>query len=769
MRLIPRGRLRKRCHKLASFLLLSGLLCGGINAQPISLFYDAGARQAAFGASEIRRAYAGRGVSLIELGSESFAANSSALRLVIAAGQAESQRWVRSLGSAPMKHNGPQSYSIRRQEQGNAVTIAVLGTDPTGAMYGALDLAEAVRLGTLGDLRDSDHAPRIERRGIKFNIPLDVRTPGYSDSGDSAQQNIPEMWSLDFWHEFIDEMARNRYNVLTLWNLHPFPSIVKVPEFPGVALDDVMRTTVPLDDTFQGTARDMVRPVMLEHVETVKKITIDEKIAFWREIMQYAQDRGVEVYWFTWNIYTFGAEGKYGIDHAQSNQRTIDYFRASVRELVLTYPLLAGIGITAGEQMEDKNTEVTKEGWLWKTYGQGIMDAKKLQPGRSVRLIHRFHQTAMSEVFDAFKDYADHFEVSFKYSIAHMYSMENPPFIKPLLPYLNPKQRTWLTVRDDDIYSFRWGNPDFARAYVRNMPGPDKLVGFYLGSDGYTWGREFLSTEPETPRQLVVKKRWYSFMLWGRLSYDPDLPDALFERTIAARFPEVPAGDMLRAWAEASKIIPQMTRFFWRDIDMMWLPEANTGHPIWFTGFYTVKHYIEGRTMPESGILNIVEWRKRRLAGQPMQGITPVEVADALANSADTTLRMVAEFRAKQGTNKELRLTLGDIEAMAHLGNYYAAKIRGACGLALFDKTGKPQDREEAIAHLQSALGHWKRYASVYVTLYRQPQLYPRVGWVDIPGLASKVEQDIGIARLWTPGTVPDTLAHQSEDVPFHK
>ena len=222
-------------------------------------------------------------------------------------------------------------------------------------------------------------------------------------------------------------------------------------------------------------------------------------------------------------------------------------------------------------------------------------------------------------------------------------------------------------------------------------------------------------------------------------------------------------------WAEASKIFPEITRFFWRDIDMMWFPEANLSHPIWYSGFYTVKHFIEGGTIPESGILNIVEWRKRRLAGQPMGGITPIEVADALAKSADTTLRMAAELRAKQGTNKELRLTLGDLEAMAHLGNYYAAKIRGACELAMFDKTGKAQERETAIVHLQAALGHWKRYASSYTAQYKQPQLYPRVGWVDIPGFVSKVEQDITIARLWAPGTVPDTLVHPAEDVPFRK
>jgi len=74
----------------------------------------------------------------------------------------------------------------------------------------------------------------------------------------------------------------------------------------------------------------------------------------------------------------------------------VAYFRASVRELVLTYPDLDGIGITAGEQM--KPDSKGKEQWLWQTYGQGIMDARRLSPERKVRLIHRFHMTGLEEI-----------------------------------------------------------------------------------------------------------------------------------------------------------------------------------------------------------------------------------------------------------------------------------------------------------------------------------------------------------------------------------
>ena len=116
--------------------------------------------------------------------------------------------------------------------------------------------------------------------------------------------------------------------------------------------------------------------------------------------MQYAKDRGIQFYVFTWNIFTFGAEGKYGITTDQTNQKTIDYFRASVREMVLTYPLLAGIGITAGEQMQELKGEFSKEKWLWKTYGEGIRDALKQQPGRQLTLIHRYHQTGQEEILN---------------------------------------------------------------------------------------------------------------------------------------------------------------------------------------------------------------------------------------------------------------------------------------------------------------------------------------------------------------------------------
>jgi hypothetical protein len=623
-----------------------------------------------------------------------------------------------------------QAYTIRKQTARGRTVWAAEGAGAAGAMYAGLDIAEAIRLDTLAELDNVQRTPYVARRGIKFNIPLDARTPSYSDAGDAAQQNIPEMWSMAFWREFLDELARHRYNVLSLWNLHPFPSLVKVPEYPEVALADVKRTTVRFEDVHH-TGVDMGSPEIFAHLETVRRMTIADKIRFWRDVMQYAHDRAIDVLLFTWNIFTWGADGKHGITWDQTNPTTIDYFRKSVRETILTYPLLAGIGITAGEHMPVAAGEFGRETWLWKAYGEGVRDALKAQPGRAFRLIHRQHQTSLRKILEEWKDLPCTFEMSYKYSVAHMYSDPKPQFArKDILGELPPGLRVWMTVRNDDIYSFRWGDPEYARAYVRNLPGPDQLAGFYMGPDGYIWGREFMSTEPESPRELVIRKQWYSFMLWGRLSFDPTLPDSLFERTLGERFPEVPAAKLYAASARASKIIPRVTTFSWGDIDIKWFPEGCMGAPN-VRGFYTVEKFIHGESMPGSGVLSIQEYLKG------VRGMTPPQVAEELCGHAAATLELVAGMPPVK--SKELRLTLGDFEAMAHLGNYYAEKILGAVALAQLR-------RDAAVSHLGAALEHWKKYAAVATAQYK-PQRLTRVGWFDLNQLTAKVEADIALAQ----------------------
>jgi hypothetical protein len=152
-------------------------------------------------------------------------------------------------------------------------------------MYGGLVLAELIRLEK--NIPNFDHPllgePYIKNRGLKFNIPLDIRTPSYQDAGDAAQHNILEMWNFDFWKQYLDMMARNRYNVLTLWNPNPFPSMVKMKNYPDINLENICGTSFPLDTDRQDepTAKFIagcgISDSVMNNLIVLKTISIDEK------------------------------------------------------------------------------------------------------------------------------------------------------------------------------------------------------------------------------------------------------------------------------------------------------------------------------------------------------------------------------------------------------------------------------------------------------------------------------------------------------------
>ena len=204
-----------------------------------------------------------------------------------------------------------------------------------------------------------------------------------------------------------------------------------------------------------------------------------------------------------------------------------------------------------------------------------------------------------------------------------------------------PGKQTWLTVRNDDLYYLRWGDPDFVRRYWTQLPQPEKIAGFMIGPDGYTWGRDFVSTRPSTPRRLVIEKQWYWFMLWGRLAYEPAMSDEPFQAALEARFPR--AGGLLYAsLSSASRILPLVNRFYWGYFDFMWYPEASWSQ----AGFVGVRDFITPKFPPmredEDGEpLRIMSVKAFVDRGSQAGHITPLEVASELDTlAADGVLRL---------------------------------------------------------------------------------------------------------------------------------
>lgn len=633
----------------------------------------------------------------------------------------------------------PQGYRRYSTKEGYCIT----GADEPGVMYGILDLSrELSHKKELVSIGETEVIPFLENRGIKLNIPLDARTPSYSDASDSASYNIENMWDFDFWKEFLDRMALDRFNVLSLWSLSPFPSLVRIPEYPLTALEDVKKATRPIKADLSGWG--MYSEDMRGSLVTIKKITMEEKIAFWRSVMEYAKNRCIKIYLFTWNLFVYGTEhSPYEITCDQNNPVTKDYIYCGTKALMDTYPLLAGIGVTSGEHMLRDDTDIP---FLADSYGRGVKDYLSTHPDREFRFIHRMQYTRYDSIIEEFRDFPCPFEISFKYSQAHMYSSTKPAFINPFLMEKDQNMKIWLTVRNDDFYMYRWGNPDFARSYIKQMPH-QIMTGYYMGADGYTWGRDYMDLR-DLSHRLFMDKMWYMFRIWGQLSYNKDLPEDYFQKELESRFQLNDSG-LYESWKHASDIITEVNCVHWHDYDFQWYPEGCCMYDFEADKliFADINEFIECNSMPGENYFSVKEYCEAVMKGEELTKIDPISVSESIWKHAKEAMLGVRRIRDLRIPDQELSHTLDDIQALSHLGYYYATKLQAAVLLCMYRLKGDKGLQQEAVELLNTAVYYWKDYAEKTKEMYR-PQVLTRLcGYVDVERFCNSVEMDVLLAQ----------------------
>ncbi len=690
-------------------------------AETVSLFFNADIPQHVFAAGDIKKALEKKGltVSLQSLGALSAAVSGPKIVVTTQDNAAILQQMTVAGGKA-LGALSAQAYGIR--STGAQVRSQwVVGGDVNGAMYGALQVAENIGIHGWGQAMDMEESPHILRRGTKFNLPFDARSPTYYGAGHSKtdfrgtshQVAVEHVWDLDFWREWFDEMARMRYNVLQIWSLHPFTSMVKLPDYPNVALQDIQG--------FNGFT---------------KKMSIDEKITFWREVMKMAKNRGFEFHIMTWNVYTYGATGKYGIDDDPKNAATVTYFRKSIYSLFETYPDLTGFGVSPSEGM-GSIPAAQRPAWMWSTFGQEILKFANAHKDRDIVFIHRYHGLSGSGPAQNFQPIIDapntRFDFSFKYSGAHIYSTTTPDWISSQngdvlqsLSSLNLK--TWLELRTDDFFYLHWGNPDFAREYIANLPQVDKYIqGFVMGQDGLVPTRVFINKAVWTDKQLDISRIWYTHTLWGRLSYNPDLPDAVLQQLMDQRYPGAGPG-LFSAWNKASEGVPKITDLLqgtWK-VDHLWWPEANLSMT---QGYRTIADFITTEPPPGSKACSIAKTAAKTCGTLK----SAVLISDEVEVSSLAALGHVG-LTGPVNSNK-LEVDRGNIRAMAYLGLYLADKVRAAVALS-----AKQNPAARTLAG--QAWCHWKNYSLLMDSMYKGMNMQRNGNLQNWLSLEDKVHKD---------------------------
>lgn len=666
--------------------------------QTVGIFCNQKISQNNFAANDIKNAFAEKGFNVEFLDIQNLTTDYSNQKVVILrqSDKVILDRFKEEIG-ALIPSLSEQSFAIRTTIS-DKKSYWIVGGDNNGAMYGGLQLAENINLyGTEKVFNDVQH-PDMLKRGIKWNIPFDKRSPTYFSSGfsendfrgTSSKMAIEHVWDLNFWSEMFDELARHRYNAISLWSLHPFTSMINMPDYPEVAIQNI--------EGFNGFTKTM---------------SIDEKIAFWKKVMLLAKNRGFEFYIYNWNIYTYGATGKYGIDNNPANPNTIKYMRKCMTQLLETYPDLTGFGITAGENMVPLSNKEEAD-WTWATYGQGVLDFAKAHPERKVTFIHRYHDAGGAEVATNFKPLLDlsnvQFDFSFKYAVAHIYSATKPEWILTRngdvpAQLIDLDLKTWIELRNDSFYYLHWGDPGFVKEYLGGFPEKERTFrGFFMGSDGITPTYVFTSKADWAKGKLEMKRTWYTWMLWGRLGYNPNLSDDFFQDVMHFKYPEIESTTLFFAWSEASKSIPLFTEVIQGTLisDFKWYPERCMSRN---NGFVTIEQMAVAVPPPGSNVCSIAETAANKCGEKK----STYKVADDIEIHAKKALNTIGNM--KVDLNTELGTNIANIKAMSYLGLYFAEKLRASTyNLASI--------KEKAKDALGKATSYWMQYSSLMFDMY---------------------------------------------------
>ncbi|MEX2593169.1 MAG: hypothetical protein WD426_10360, partial [Anditalea sp.] len=338
-----------------------------------------------------------------------------------------------------------EAYSIL--PEGKKITVT--GGDESGLIYGNLSLAEDLQNGiSLHNIKAKSESPNLPFRAIKFNLPWD----SYRQS-EALDLHTETCRDIGFWEEFLDRMAENRFNALTLWNLHPFTFMIKPKNFPEAS---------PFTDQEMKEWQNL-----------------------YSNIFRMAKERGIDSYIVNWNIYVSPELSKaYNVAmdnldhdiHAKGDTSEIvkRYTRESVTQVLEEYPDLSGIGFTHGEAMWEM-TPQQRQDWFKETIIEGMRLAD-----RKSKLIHRvplsanlalggstsidteqITREAMEEL--DFLEGPIWAEIKFNWSHAH----STPELVKVHGGKLNdtyfkpePKNYkiAWM-ARNEDFFCLRWGVP----------------------------------------------------------------------------------------------------------------------------------------------------------------------------------------------------------------------------------------------------------------------------------------------------------------------
>lgn len=594
--------------------------------------------------------------------------------------------------------------------------IQINGGDVRGIIYGTFSICEDLRNGiSLENIKERSESPHLPFRAIKFDLPWDTYRHSYAL--DLHQETCGD---LRFWEAFLDMMAENRFNSLTLWNLHPYTFMIKPKNFPEAS---------PWTD---------------EELKEWKKL--------FGGIFRMAKERGIDTYIIPFNIFVtpeFSKAHNVAMDNLEhhhyvkgdTSEIIKRYTRECVAQMLQEYPDLTGMGLTLGEAMGGM-TPQQREDWMKETIIEGMRLAN-----RKSKLVHRIPFSGNTESLGATtiemeqvtrKGIEQEANMNFietpvwadlKFNWSHAHSTTKLIKVhggKLYGTYFNPvpeKYKITWTARNEDFFCLRWGVADFVRQHIIEN-SPDYVGGYFVGSETYIPAKDYF-TNPEIPVSwnYAFERQWLFYKLWGRLLYNPASSDDIFRNEFNRRYGKE-AEVLFDAFSLAGKTPLRLASSFDCSWDftlysegfMALNPDAKR------VEYISVDRQIKQPPL-DTNLVSILEYVNAVTSGKSIiKGkTTPPELAEMLERDCRKALDLIKDFNTSG--NNSLMYEIADVKIWANLGLFLAEKIKGAVELQTYRITGIQINKDKAVKHLEKALEYWDTVISITRPIYNDMPL----------------------------------------------
>ena len=622
---------------------------------------------------------------------------------------------------------GSEAYLIATD--GKKITIT--GGDERGMIYGSLSVAEDVRNGTrLENIKPRSEKPNYALRAVKFDLPWD--TYRHSLALDLHYETCKD---INYWKAFLDMMAENRLNSLSLWNLHPYTFMIKPKNFPEAS---------PFNDKEMKEWKNL-----------------------FASIFRMAKERAIDTYIIPFNIFVspeFSKAHNVNIDNLQhdffvkgdTSELVKRYTRECVTQMLQEYPEITGMGLTLGEGMGGM-TPQQREDWMRQTIIEGMRLA-----GRKLKLIHRipFSSTTGSLGVTSIETekltrnvieeegelpflqppiYAD-----LKYNWSHAHS--TPKLVKVhggklYDTYFKPEPKnykvTW-TARNEDFFCLRWGVPDFIRAHIAEN-GQSYVGGYFIGSETYIPAKDYF-TRPgvAVDWKYAFERQWLFYKLWGRLLYNPATPDAIFQAEFTRRYGKG-GSNLLKASALAGTTPLRLASLFDFTMDLTLYTEGFMAldNKVKRVEYISINRLIN-QPVTDPDYVSVVDYLKTISSGGTFASnkVTPPVLIGMLERDCNEALSLVKNINTSN--NNTLMFEVADVKAWANMGLHFAEKLRGAVALQTYRTKGGEENKQKAVSYLENALKYWDIVIGITRPIYND---MPLVHYSEQNGVRSKENQ----------------------------